>query len=382
VHVHVDESRLDDADALAAADPSAMLRAVASSGAQVRQAAAAAAEARVAVLAADGRPRAVVVTGMGGSGIAGDVLAAVAGTGSPAPVLTHRGYQLPGWVGPMDLVVAVSFSGATEETLSCADEAARRGCRMLVVAAAGSPLEELAERGHGVFVPVEQGGRQPRASLWGLSVPLLVAADALGLADCPAPALDGAADLLDELASRYGPAVPLFENPAKALATQLVGAVPMVWGSGEMAGTGAYRLACQLAENAKYAAAWGVLPEAGHNQVVALDGPFASAAADEDDFFRDRVDDPFGSPRLRVLLLRDDAGEQEQLRRRREATVRLAGDRGVPVSELVAEGDHPVSRLASLVGAADFTSVYLALVLGVDPTPVDSIAYVKEQLSA
>lgn len=130
---------LDDVTTLEGGDPGGMLLAVASAAAQIREAAVLASEAGVAVLGEEGRPRAVVVCGMGGSGIAGDVLAAVAGIGSPVPVFTHRGYGLPAWVGPMDLVMAVSCSGTTEETLSSLEEAVRRGCRLLVVARSGSP---------------------------------------------------------------------------------------------------------------------------------------------------------------------------------------------------------------------------------------------------
>ena len=122
--------RLDDVALLETADPSSMLRQVASSAAQVREAARAAADASLDELAAGGRPRAIVVTGMGGSGIAGEVLAAVAGQGCPVQVTTVHDYRLPGWVGAADLVIAVSCSGATEETLSAAEEAVRRGCRL------------------------------------------------------------------------------------------------------------------------------------------------------------------------------------------------------------------------------------------------------------
>nr|MDQ3611063.1 mannose-6-phosphate isomerase [Actinomycetota bacterium] len=195
---------LDDVALLEAGDPGAMLPAVASSAAQVREAAVLAAEAGVASLAADGRPRAVVVCGMGGSGIAGDILAGIAGLGSPVPILTHRGYGLPAWVGPVDLVVAVSCSGLTEETLSALEEAVRRGCRLLVVGRSGSPLDDLGQRGRAVFVPVTQG-RQPRASIWALSTPLIVAGHALGLLHAPVEVVEAAAVTLEQVAGRCRP---------------------------------------------------------------------------------------------------------------------------------------------------------------------------------
>ncbi|HEU0103250.1 MAG TPA: bifunctional phosphoglucose/phosphomannose isomerase [Mycobacteriales bacterium] len=369
---------LDDAAALSAADPEGMLLAVASGAAQVREAVVLSAEAGLSRLADEGRPRAVVVCGMGGSGIAGDVLAAVAGAGCPVPVLTHRGPGLPAWVGAADLVVAVSCSGSTQETLSALEEAVRRGCRLLVVGAAGSPVEELAGRGRGAFVPVAQG-RQPRASLWSLSVPLLCAGNALGLLSADAEALAEAATVLEAVATRCRPDADTVLNPGKSLATELQGALPVIWGASPLTGAAAYRFACQLNENAAAPATWGVLPEAGHNQVVAFDGPWARGARSEQDLFADRLDEP-ERPVLRLVLLRE-GGEHPMVSRRADVCADLAGERGVGVSALLAEGSSPVARLASLICVTDFASTYLALAEGTDPTPVAAITALKQRTS-
>ena len=371
---------LDDAARLEAGDPAGMLPAVASGAAQVREAAALAAEAGVASLADDGRPRAVVVCGMGGSGIAGDVLAAVAGAGSPVPIMTHRGYGLPAWVGPVDLVVVVSCSGSTEETLSALEAAVRRGCRLLVVGRSGSPVDELGQRGRAVFVPVTQG-RQPRASVWALSTPLVVAGHALGLLVAPPAAVEEAAVILEQVADRCRPDADALVNPAKRLALDLDGSVPVLWGSSPMAGTAAYRFACQLNENAQLPATWGVLPEANHNQVVAFDGPFAgSAGTGGQEFFRDRGDDADLDARLALVLLRDTE-EHPQVARRADVSAELARERDVPVVQLRAEGDCSFARLASLVGLTDYASTYLALLQGTDPTPVEAITALKQRIA-
>ena len=373
---------LDDVVALEAGDPAGMLPAVASSAAQVREAAVLAAEAGVSRLRDDGRPRAVVVIGMGGSGIAGDVLAAVAGPSCPVPVVTHRGYGLPGWVGPVDLVVAVSCSGSTEETLSGLEEAVRRGCRLMVVGRSGSPLDDLGQRGRAVFVPAAQG-RQPRASLWSLSTPLLVAAHELGLLQAGPELVEEAAAALEQVAASCRVDAPTLLNPAKRLAGELHGRLPVLWGTSALAGTAAYRFACQLNENAKTPATWGALPEANHNQVVAFDGPFGgtSRAADPDDFFRDREDDEDTESRLALVLLRD-ADEHPQVARRADTSAELARERGVPVSTVQADGSSTFARLASLVGLTDWASTYLALGLGIDPTPVDAITALKARIRA
>ncbi len=375
----IDEALLDDPARLTAGDPGGMLLASAPAGAPVREAVLRTGAVDLAPVVADGRPRAVLVAGMGGSGISGDVLVAVGGVACPVPLTAHRGYRLPGWVGPMDLVVAVSCSGRTEETLAVTDEALRRGCRVVTVGQSGSPLAERADGRRAVHLPVDPAGRMPRSNLWALAVPVLLLADALDLMSVPRAVLDDVADRLDTTSAQCAPGVETYANPAKRLALDLAGTLPYVRGSSEVAGVAAYRMACQLAENAKYPAVSGVLPEVHHNQVVALAGAFGSAAANDDDLFRDRVDDAPGWPALRLLLLRDSE-EQPELTRRREATLLLAEQHDIGVQELLASGEHPVTRLASLIAPTDFASVYLALAQGIDPTPVEPIDYLKERI--
>lgn len=370
--------RLDDPVALTEFDPSQMLRAVATSGAQVRASLTAAREASLAPLSLDSRPRAIVVTGMGGSGVSGDVLAALTAATCPIPVAVHRGYGLPGWVGASDLVMAVSCSGSTAETLSAAVEAARRGARLLGVGAANSPLDLHCRSENGVFIPITKQ-LAPRASLWALVVPLLVVAWRAELLDLGSDAadLEATATRLDEIASACRGDRESFVNPAKSLAAELIGSLPIIWGSGPTGPVAALRAACQLAENAKLPAIWGALPEAHHNQSVALDGELGAGSAD-DDLFRDRVEDP--EPlRIHLVLLRDDAGD-EVAARRADASAEIAQNRGIPVSVVVAEGGSAVERLASLVGLIDYASVYLGLAQGIDPTPIPPIDELKARL--
>jgi glucose/mannose-6-phosphate isomerase len=369
--------RLDDVALLETADPSSMLRQVASSAAQVREAVRSAAEAGLDRLTAGGRPRAIVITGMGGSGIAGEVLAAVAGPGCPAQVTTVHDYRLPGWVGAADLVIAVSCSGATEETLSAAEEAVRRGCRLLGVGSQGSPLARLAEQASAPFIGVKASG-MPRSMLWGLSVPLVVAAGRLGVLDMPGEAYEAAAAELERVAHLCRPDSEAFVNPAKTLALDLSGTLPMIWGTSPLTGVAAARFACQLHENGKYPAIAGVLPEANHNQVVTFDGPFAPGAQAVG------LDPPgpAGAPPvpLRLILLRDTQ-EHPQVARRREESARIAADRGIEVTELAASGDLPLERLASLVALIDYASVYLAIANGIDPAPVAAIQELKARIA-
>jgi glucose/mannose-6-phosphate isomerase len=364
----VDQWRLDDPEEVEAADPDGMLRQVASSAAQVRSSLQATQETDFGEVVAAGRPRAIVVAGMGGSGIAGDVLGAVCGPGCPVQIASVHGYQLPGWVSAADLVIAVSCSGSTEETLAAAEEAVRRGCRLIGVGGAGSALAGLAEQARAPFVPVRSAG-MPRSTLWGLSVPLIGAAARLGLCEAGPEAHEAAAAVLEGISQRCRPDSDSFVNPAKAMALELAGTLPMIWGTSALTGVAAYRFACQLNENAKYPAIHGVLPEANHNQVVAFDGPFAR-------------DPGGGDPAVPVRLVTlADVQEHPQVTRRREASVRLASERGIGVTELAAAGDHPLERLASLVQLIDYATVYLGIALGYDPSPITAIQELKASIA-
>ncbi|HEY5137576.1 MAG TPA: SIS domain-containing protein [Candidatus Nanopelagicales bacterium] len=361
---YADDRLLDDPAALAQADPGDLLRATADAGAQVRRALAAATPELLRAVAADGRPRSVVVVGLGTAGVVGDALAAVCGTGCPVPVSTLRGRTLPGWVGPLDLVVAVSLSGRTGETLAVSAEAAKRGCRLYVVTSSGSPLEAVALAATGgAVVNVDPRGVVSRAALWLMLAPVLLAADALGLADVSRSELDRVADLLDERAVENGPAAPLADNAAKLLGATLSGSAPVVWGSGVMGAVASYRLAAQLAQNAKLTVSHGVLPEVVHAQAAALDG----ATPDDGDIFRDPFEDGAAPARTRLVLVRD-AVEHPQDATSADLLRAAAERRDVPVDVVRSVEGHPVARLASLLGVLDWASVYAAVAVGVDPS--------------
>ena len=371
------QDRLDSPDWLAEADPADMLRQVASSAAQVRTAVLATQEVDLGEVIDAGRPRAIVVTGMGGSGVASDVLAAVSGPGCPVQVTAVHDYQLPAWVGAADLVIAVSCSGATEETLAASAEAVRRGCRLIGVGGRDSALAELAEQARAPFIGVQSAG-MPRSTLWALSVPLVVVASQLELIEVSAADYEAAATELERISQLCRPGSETFVNPAKTLALELAGTLPMIWGTSPLAGVAAYRFACQLSENAKYPSVYGVLPEANHNQVVTFDGLFAGGPDGPDG-----TDGPAtGLPPvpLRLVLLRD-SHEHPQVARRREESARLAAGRGIEVTELAAAGSGPLERLASLVQVIDYATVYLAIAQGIDPGPVAPIAELKARIA-
>jgi glucose/mannose-6-phosphate isomerase len=379
-----DDAVLDDAQAMTQADPGAMLEAIASAGAQVRVALRQRSEAPGAfdAVAAEGRPRAIVVCGMGGSAVAGDVLAAATIARSPVPVLTYRGYSLPAWIGPLDLVVAVSCSGQTEETLASFDEAARRGCRLIAIGSARSALAKRAEQAGAPFIPVDAAGRSPRASLWALAAPVLMVADALGIGTFDAALLESVADALDAEAALSGPATPFDQNPAKSLAYAMAGNLPMAWGTSPLTGVAAYRFSTQAAENADLPVLHGELPGPNHNQVVMIDGPLGVGRTDDaiEDLFQDRVDAPAVSLSLLLVLLRD-VDAHPQVKRRSQVCVDLANARSIPVIELETGEDDPLLRFARLVARIDFATAYLAIGVGIDPSAIGPITELKERIA-
>jgi glucose/mannose-6-phosphate isomerase len=382
--------RLDTPDVIEAADPGDMLRQVASSAAQVRTALRSCLEADLSAFTPDARPRAIVVAGLAGSGLVGGMLAAVTGLSSPVQVVTAPAERLPGWVGAADVVIAVSCSGTTAETLAIAAEAARRGCRLAAVGAADSPLHGLAEQARAPFVPVVPAGLPgpmlPRSMLWGLAIPPLVIAERLGVARIGPDAYERAANRLEEVSHQCRPASESFVNPGKSLALDLVGTLPVVWGTSELSRVAARRFAGQLSENAKYPAIAGSLPEAALDQIAAFDGPFASGArppareaeteppdADLPDLpswdldYDDAHQDPVpGFTPLRLVLI-TDPGQDQRVTAQRAAVTELAAQRGIGVSELAMDGEHPLVRLAGVVQLADYASVYLGIASGIDP---------------
>ena len=394
--------RLDTPDVIEAADPGDVLRQVASSAAQVRTALRSCLETDLSALVPELRPRAIVVAGMGGSGLAGEILGAVAGLTSPVQVVTSQAGRLPGWVGAADTVIAVSSSGTTGETLAAAAEAARRGCRLAAVGAKDSPLQHIAEQARAPFVPVVPDGPDrsmlPRFMLWGLAVPLLVMAERLGLVRIGPEAYELAASRLEEGSHQCRPASESFVNPGKSLALDLVGTLPVVWGTSVLSGVAARRFASQLSENAKYPAMAGLLPEAAHNQIVAFDGPFATAAgpplepprppeaetpgdvADlsdlpswDLDYDETRPGQVPGFTPMRLVLIADPE-EDQRVGAQRAAITELAAQRGIGLSELAMDGEHALVRLSGVIQLADYASVYLAIASGIDPGQTAAIA--------
>lgn len=315
-------------------------------------------------------PTGLVICGMGGSAIGADlVLASLPDL--PVPAAVVRGYALPGWVCPQTLVVAVSYSGETEETLACLEAALGRGC-VAVCVSSGGRLATLAGD-HGLPLVLIPGGQQPRASLGYLSVPLLAVLEAAGLCGAQGAHVDETVALLrrgdrelgpdtPETVGAFGPgSVGPLRLTAKSLARLLHGRQTVVYGAASTVAV-ARRWKGQINENAKAPAFWNELPELDHNELMgwtSLPGMAAETLA---------------------VFVNDEATDARLLRRA-DLTAAVLAERGVAVEQVWAQGDSRLARLFSLVQLGDYASFYLALLYGVDPTPVAAIQDFKAKLA-
>lgn len=380
------EEWLDDPEQLAARDSRETLRALATAGAQLRESITLASEAGIERVAYGERPRSVLVAALGGSAVVGDILELLAEPASPVPVTVRRNVPLPGWVGPMDLVIAVSLSGRAAGPVALAAEAARRGASLLTVGAADSPLAAVSAQARGVHVPVGRGRGLTRTSLWSLLTPVLIAADALGLVDVPADALDLTSQRLDSQAETCRPSSESFVNPAKLAALRLGETVPMALGDGALTGVAALRAAAMFARTARVPMTWGELPDAASQVVSCFDGPFTAGGGEglggggSADIFADPFLDAPAEPKLGLLMLRDAPSTlTPEASRLADALVETASDAGVKVVESVAADGPPIARLAEHLAFVDFIATYVAVGLGMDPAVSPHTAELRDR---
>jgi glucose/mannose-6-phosphate isomerase len=301
----------------------------------------------------------VIVAGMGGSAIAGEVAADAFREAMPVPMSVVQEYELPAFARRETLVVASSYSGSTEETLSMFEDALRRGCRVVGLTSGGTLKARLKEEGLPCFdLPT---GIMPRAAMPYLLAPVVQILERAELVTGAAAAVEEAIAVAREVARGCGRSKPTRSNRAKRIAEALRGGTPVIYGQGVLRAA-ALRWRTQLNENPKVLAACDAFPASNHNDINAWGG---------DPRARD----------FRVVLLRDTK-EHPRTTKRIELTKKLAfRGRASSVTEVAATGDSALARAVSAVLVGDFASVYLALRLGVDPTPVDVIQKLKKDLA-
>ena len=308
-----------------------------------------------------GRPANIVVLGMGGSAIGGDLVRSFLEQELPVPFIVSRDYSIPRFVGPETLIVASSYSGNTEETLSAYAEAPARGARFLAITTGGK-LAELARRDN-VPLVIIPGGLPPRAAIGYSFVPTMVILERLGLVASKEAGFTEMVRVLKDLRSQIGPHVPAEKNLAKQLAERFHGKLPLIYGSQPWKSVVAFRWKTQINENAKAIAFASAFPELNHNETVGWEAPQNLTKEVEVVLLRDRDDNP------RVV-------------KRFEVTSQIMREHVGSITEVWSVGASALARLFSLLYIGDYTSYYLAIMNDIDPKPVRVIDYLKSQLAA
>ena len=346
---------LDDVGALRAVDASDMLGTIGRLGADCRSAYDAA---RALDLPSAEGVTSVVVCGMGGSAMAGEVLRSVFRDRLVVPVEVSRGHMLPAYAASHTLVVGSSYSGNTSETVAAFGEAVSRGCRLLAVTGGGDLAHEANEAGAPIVsLPA---GYQPRAALGHLGLASVGALETMGLLPPMADDVDETVEELERLTGRMAPGVVSAENPAKQLATLIGDKVPVIWGAEGIGWVAATRWKTQMNENGKVPAFAAAMSELDHNEVVGWTRPYGSSFS--------------------LIAVRHD-GEHPEIAARFALSYQIARDAGVEVEEVRAGGRSALARLFGLIVVGDFVSAYVGLRRGIDPTPVDVISRLKTALA-
>jgi glucose/mannose-6-phosphate isomerase len=312
----------------------------------------------------DGLPRLeqvenIVVLGMGGSGIAGDLLIAAAGQFLPVPVVVVKGYESPNFVGEGTLVFAISFSGDTEETVEAAAEAAVAGARIVAVTRGGE-LGRLAAGWGAPVVPIPDDIPQPRAGIGALAIPAFVVLEEIGLFPLASRWIDLAVDQL----TRRRDALLNEGEPAVGLARTIGRTVPLIQGGGAIGSTAASRWKTQINENANAPAFWSTSPELCHNEIQGW--------GQHGDVTR----------QLFTVVQLSHEFEHPQVARRTAIVRELLQEVVADVVEVRAGGEGQLAQALDLILVGDVTSLHLAAQEGLDPGPVPALERMKAELKS
>jgi len=296
----------------------------------------------------------VIVCGMGGSAMAGEFARRFA----RIPCVVNRSYALPALANSRTLLVAVSYSGNTEEVLSSLEQGIKKGIPTLCISSGGA-LEEASKKSGLPFLKIPSG-LQPRAALGYLTLPLLVTLSQVEVLNEIGP-WENLLQSLELIKTRCCFDAPTPENPAKQLAYSLVGKIPLIYGTSDNTDLVAMRWKTQINENAKQAAYWNAFPELNHNEIMALEAP----AVMSDHF---------------VVFLRNTYDREENIARMK-IMEDLLRERSIPFTGISVEGESELAQLFSQVYLGDYFSFYLALLNKTDPTPVHLIEQFKKALA-
>jgi glucose/mannose-6-phosphate isomerase len=302
----------------------------------------------------------IVLAGLGGSAIGGDLVRSYILAHGDVPFAINRTYNLPGFVNEKSLVIASSYSGSTEESLSMFSDAQKRGAKIICITTGGK-LSDLAKQNNLPLI-ILPTGFQPRAALAYSFVPVLLTLEKIGFTSGETENINDAAGMLGKLSKEYGSANMNESNAAHMLAHTLQSKIPVIYSASDLFDSVNIRWRGQIQENGKHVAFGNVLPEMNHNEINGWDFPH-------------NMQDKF-----QVIFLRSPQDEHSQVTKRFGILHDVLESKGVDVKELTAQGNTKLARMFSLISLADWTSYYLALLEGVDPSPVPVIQTLKAKL--
>jgi len=301
----------------------------------------------------------IVIAGMGGSGIGGEVVLDAFFKELKKPVFLSKGYLLPEFLDEETLFLAVSYSGDTEETLSALKEAEKKGMQ-IVCLSSGGKLKEIAEQNKYPLIELPRGF-QPRASFYYIIVSLVKILEKLGVISSKKEDILESVKVVEKMKNDIGSGKPERVNAAKQLAVKIKDKTPLIFASSSITGAGALRMKNQFNENSKLPAFVSLFPELNHNEIV----PF--------DLLKK------GSHQFILILLRDKE-EHHRIVKRIEITKSLLGGKLSGVNEIFSIGESRLAKIISLIFFGDILSCYVALLRGIDPTPVEVIGKLKKEL--
>jgi glucose/mannose-6-phosphate isomerase len=304
--------------------------------------------------------RNIVVAGMGGSAIGGDLVRSYLADKIDIPFYICRNYRLPQFVDKNSLVIVSSYSGNTEETLSAFDDAVGRKAKIACITTGGD-LGQQAEENKFLVASLPKG-YPPRAALGFSFIPLLYLLSGMNLA----PEIeDDVTTLISELKSfrdAYAVETGFENNRAKDFAAKMYGRIPIIYSGPELVDAVGTRWKGQMCENAKCLAFNNQFPEFNHNELVGWNVIRA---------YRDKL----------IVFYLKDSDDHERVSKRMGIVKRIINDQKVEVVEVESRGSTPLVRMFSLIQVGDFTSLYLAMLNNIDPTPVKVIDFLKNELT-
>lgn len=301
----------------------------------------------------------LVISGMGGSAIGGELLLDYTRNDINIPLVVNRHYSIPRFVNQKSLVFVCSYSGNTEETLQAWEEARKRRAKLIVVTAGGKLGQEAkANKIPTILLPFIG---PPRSALGYSFFPLLIILQKLKLIPNRNREIEEAIAVLHGLKDKYVPECPRPENLAKQLAERLYHYLPVIYGSQDTTSAVVSRWRGQFNENSKTYAFSNVIPEMNHNEIVGWEHSREL------------------TKNFQVIILHDPV-DSPRVQKRQEITRLILEKNAAGIVEITGEGNSLLARMFSLIYLGDFVSFYLAILKGVDPTPVASIDFLKKSL--